>query len=262
MYNNRYTYSSVKEYNTKLRNIHNYNLFLKSQQQQQQNKISSNIVDIKTIHNELSKIKKPVENINIPTEEIHNKIKVVLTALHTMNKSDRIKYLQNLKVIHKIGTINNHSNVIHLLENYIVKKSLKHNKLGYILFNNEIKALLRLYKYDNFPKILGWDTQTLTIYMTYCGSEINNRNIPENYIHQFHIIKDIFLKEGLSNNDILERNICVLGEKIYVIDFGLCNNLEINKVIHDLYTKLNKIYAEKKKIEYLEQLKIKHYSPN
>jgi tRNA A-37 threonylcarbamoyl transferase component Bud32 len=93
--------------------------------------------------------------------------------------------------------------------------------------------------------------------MTYCGSEINNRNIPENYLDEFHTIKDIFLKEGLSNNDILERNICVLGEKIYVIDFGLCNNLEINKVIHDLYTKLNKLYTEKKKIEYFEQLKTK-----
>ena len=184
---------------------------------------------------------------NLTTELIYDPTRKYAKKIALICKKNKINYLKNLKPLKKIGTINNHSNTIHLVENFIVRKTLKFNRLGYILFNNEIKALSRLYKYDNFPKILGWDSRTLTIYMTYCGKEINSKNIPDNYLEQYTIIKNVFLKEKLSNNDILERNMCVLGDKINIIDFGLCNDFEINKVISELYYKLEKIYGEKKR---------------
>jgi hypothetical protein len=46
-------------------------------------------------------------------------------------------------------------------------------------------------KHDAGSKILGWDNNTLTIYMTYCGNEISFKNIPDNYLLQFNTIKDI-----------------------------------------------------------------------
>jgi hypothetical protein len=271
MYNNinynNYTVSQANEHNTKLRNLYNYNLHKKQQLQKialQQTVQASQVAHQNPYMNihQLYNISQLYSNNNIhidyedtPHDEIITKIKKVIEDLNgLLTNDDKINYLKNLKPLKKIGTINNHSNTIHLVENFIVRKTLKFNRLGYILFNNEIKALSRLYKYDNFPKILGWDSRTLTIYMTYCGKEINSKNIPDNYLEQYTIIKNVFLKEKLSNNDILERNMCVLGDKINIIDFGLCNDFEINKVISELYYKLEKIFGEKKRAMMIQHL--------
>ena len=228
-----------QENDIKLRNLYNYNLYRRSllQKQYQQQQYANQVNHIK---------KDTIIEVDYTLEERNNNIRKVMNDLSQFyNNKDKLTYLHNLKIIKKIGTINNHSNTIYLLENCIVKKCLKFNKLGYILFNNEIKALLRLQKYDNFPKLLGWDPQTLSIYMSYCGKEITNKNIPDNYIDQFNIIKNIFLEENLSNNDILERNICVLENTIFIIDFGLCNDFDLYKTIQELYNKLDKLYKEK-----------------
>ena len=151
------------ENDIKLRNIYNYNLYRRSllQKQYQQQQYANQVNHIK---------KDTIIEVDYTLEERNNNIRKVMNDLSQFyNNKDKLTYLHNLKIIKKIGTINNHSNTIYLLENCIVKKCLKFNKLGYILFNNEIKALLRLQKYDNFPKLLGWDAQTLSIYMTYCG---------------------------------------------------------------------------------------------
>ena len=191
MYNNinynNYTVSQANEHNTKLRNLYNYNLHKK--QQLQKNALQAaqavqvahqnpymNIHQLYYNNNNNNNIH--IDYEDTPHDEIITKIKKVIEELDGLQTNDeKINYLKNLKPLKKIGTINNHSNTIHLVENFIVRKTLKFNRLGYILFNNEIKALSRLYKYDNFPKILGWDSRTLTIYMTYCGKEINNKNI-------------------------------------------------------------------------------------
>jgi len=224
------------------------NLYLKNTNISKNNIIRQNI-----LHHTQPQPQPHINLENISKKDVIININKTIEILNNLTHIEKINYLKNLKVLCKIGKINNYSNSVLLLENFIVKKNLKFNQLGSILFKNEVKALMRLNKYDCFPKLIYYDSKTLSIYMSFCGCEINNKNIPNDYIIQYEKIKNIFLNENLTNNDILDRNICVLEDQINIIDFGLCSDIDLQKILKDFYFKLKKLYDEKsyllKKIE-------------
>ena len=58
--------------------------------------------------------------------------------------------------------------------------------------------------------------------------QINYKNIPDNWLHQYNEIKDIFTKHQITSGDILQKNICVLNNIIFIIDFGLNSQFSEN----------------------------------
>lgn len=172
-----------------------------------------------------------------------------LKVINNLNNLDRLKIVNNLKVVKKFNSKNaNYSDHVYLLENNIVKKNIFKNYLGFHLFQNEIKSLSILSKFNHFPKLIAYDTKSFSIYMSYCGKEISYLNIPNNWIEQFNEIKFIFKSNKISSGDILKKNICVLNNIIYIIDFGLnnsfCEPIEIS--IKKLYSILYQIDNQKK----------------
>ena len=166
-----------------------------------------------------------------------------LLKLNPLNMSNRLELLRQLKHIEYFENEHNYSKSVELLENYIVKKTLKYNTLGYYLFKNEVNALIKLSQYSHFPKIIAYDLKNLIIYMSYCGEQITNNNIPVNWREQFKEIKHILEISGVNSNDMLLRNTCVLKDIIYIIDFGLHSifNENIRTVLGGFYTKLNQL---------------------
>lgn len=147
--------------------------------------------------------------------------KKFMTSIQKLNHSQILKKCKELKIIKKFKNDNNCSDSVILLQNYIIKKKLPRNTLGYYFFNNEIKSLFILNSYKHFPKLISFDKNSLFIYMAYCGNEINYKNIPDNWLQQYNEIKHVFTKLKITSGDILQRNICVLNNVIFIIDFGL-----------------------------------------
>ena len=130
-----------------------------------------------------------------------------------------------------------------LLEGYIVRKKCIKDSLGNFMFMNEIKALQKIGQYPHFPFLIAYDPNSLTIYMTYCGSMLSSNNLPKNWKKQFEEISQIMNITNINSNDILLRNICCLGDEIKLIDFGLHTifGRTIKEVLNDLYTILNQL---------------------
>lgn len=101
------------------------------------------------------------------------------------------------------------------------------------LLENEVLILEKLGKYDNFPKIIDIDKENNSFKMTYCGESISDLKkkkkliIPNNWLEQIKKISKNLNKENIYNNDIQVTNICILNKKIYLIDFGCCQPLDI-----------------------------------
>jgi hypothetical protein len=146
-----------------------------------------------------------------------------LKNLHHFQILKKCKELNNIKKLQSTG-----NSYIGLLQNYIVKKKMPNNTLGCYYFNNEIKSLFALNSYNHFPKLISFDKKTLSVYMLYCGSQINYKNIPDNWLQQYNEIKNIFTKLKITSGDILKKNICVLNNIIFIIDFGLNSQFSEN----------------------------------
>ena len=101
------------------------------------------------------------------------------------------------------------------------------------LLENEVCILKRLDKYHNFPKIININKENHSFKMTYCGESIydlkKNKKliVPNNWLEQIKNISKNLNEENIYNNDIAITNICILNEKIYLIDFGCCQPLDI-----------------------------------
>lgn len=172
---------------------------------------------------------------------ITNEIYKSYHDLLLMNTKDRKNYLNNLKIIKQFKSPHHYSSSVYLLENYVVKKNLKRNRLGYFLFQNEINALVKLGKFEHYPKLLGYDPKQMCIYMTFCGQQISSKNIPPDWNDQLIKIQDELISVNVNSNDMILRNVCVLNKKIYIIDFGLYSQFSssiddtISKLRYDLY---------------------------
>ena len=56
--------------------------------------------------------------------------------------------------------------------------------------------------------------------MTYCGNPINKKNCPKDYKEQIEEILMELKKYNCSHNDITEKEILVIKNKIMLVDFG------------------------------------------
>ncbi len=110
----------------------------------------------------------------------------------------------------------------------IVKKQYKYaagiptikmgGKLGQ--YNREKDALLKLQNDFHFPTILYADDESTTIYMTYCGNAIQQKDIPSNWKEQLREILSTLQKYKIYNNDAFLQNFVIKDHIIYLIDFG------------------------------------------
>jgi hypothetical protein len=174
--------------------------------------------------------------------EIIKKISRELTNLKDKSNTDRLEYISKKKIQTKFKCQNIYSNGVYLLKNYLVAKKLFSNANGYILWKNEINSLKRVYNYRHFPQLIAVDPRNLIIYTTYCGKSLDNPvKLPLNWKQQYNQIKKTLLTCQINPNDILPRNICVLHDTIFIIDFGLSNinYKEILNSCQKLYTILD-----------------------
>ena len=113
---------------------------------------------------------------------------------------------------------------------YIFKK-IKDNKVllywkdsyedGIVLLNNEYKYLNLIDKYIYFPTLFSCDFNIKTIILSYVGNNIfKTNNIPIDWKTQLKNIYNILQKYDIYHNDIFEGNICILDNRISLIDFG------------------------------------------
>lgn len=147
-----------------------------------------------------------------------------MTKMQGWNNQKRISYIAKKRVVKKFASQNIYSKGVYLLDNFLVAKHLPANMSGYVFWKNEINALKRVYGNPHFPQIVAADPRNLIIYMTYCGPSLEEgAKIPDNWRQQAQTINQFLISKQLNPNDILPRNVCVLGGVIRVIDFGLAN---------------------------------------
>ena len=170
-----------------------------------------------------------------------------LGSLSNKSNNERLQMLQSLNVIKVFNEEHNYSERVELLENYVVKKVISYNKLGYHLYQNEVGSLLKLVGQKHMPQLIAFNVKKLEIYMTYCGPIINVRNIPDNWKQQLKEINEVFKRKNIHSNDMILRNVTVLNGIINIIDFGLNNqfSIDLNEEIRKLYYSLSNLYNSK-----------------
>ena len=159
---------------------------------------------------------------------------------------ERMPTLARLKTIYHFKAEHNYSDRVELLENYIVRKKIAYTRLGYHLFVNEVRSLLKLLNKPHVPQIVGINPKNFEIYMTYCGLPISIKNLPQDWKDQFREISDVLVSTNTNSNDMILRNTTVLDNKIYIIDFGLNNqfNEDIHSVLRSFYYRLQELSTQ------------------
>ena len=95
----------------------------------------------------------------------------------------------------------------------------------------ELECLKRLEKYDNhFPKILDfYDDKDKDGYccieMSYCGKNCDKKlrsKIPDiDWQKQIDYIINALKQENIIHMDVMRKNVCMLNNNIYLIDYGI-----------------------------------------
>jgi tRNA A-37 threonylcarbamoyl transferase component Bud32 len=172
-----------------------------------------------------------------------NQNKIINKLSSFKNTKEQLLFLSSLRPIYKFTSEHTNSDIVVLLEGYIVKKKCFANSLGNYMFWNEVKALVKLDGYPHFPKIIAYDPNSLTIYMSYCGKNISSLNLPLNWKEQVKEICEIMETLNVNSNDMLLRNVCCLNGEIKIIDFGLHTifGKTIKENIADLINNLNSL---------------------
>ncbi len=131
------------------------------------------------------------------------------------------------KLYSNIGT----SSIIYKAQDrfdFYIKKVYRKN-IPDIYFEMESKALEILKGKPHFTKNCFIDKQNKTIYMDYLGKTLSKTNCPRNWKEQINEILDILQDINLYISDIQRNNICILGNKINIIDFGIVCFNSFNK---------------------------------
>ena len=107
------------------------------------------------------------------------------------------------------------------------------------IFHHEIEKLKELCNYGHFPKIIDTDEKTYSFKMTYCGKSLSELHKSGSYEivdsitdleEQIIKISDILDKCFIQHYDLGFSNICILHNKIFIIDF-VCNNISKDNFI-------------------------------
>jgi hypothetical protein len=183
---------------------------------------------------------KTIEDEN-PDLIINKQFEYITKIKLIKNHNHIIDYLNSLPIIRNFNNMNPYSDsILSLIEGYIVKKKCNNDSLSNFMFWNEVNALKKVKCFPHFPHLIAYDPHSLTIYMTYCGPNLKNDNIPDNWETQFNEISEIMNVLNVNSNDMIPRNICCLGNEIKIIDFGL-NTIfgrTIKEVLNDFYRDL------------------------
>lgn len=92
---------------------------------------------------------------------------------------------------------------------------------GAELLKNEVKYLSVIDKYIYFPTLFYSNVNNCEIMMSFVGGNIiYEKNIPNDWKEQLLNIYNILKEYNIYHNDIFEGNICILENKISLIDFG------------------------------------------
>lgn len=95
------------------------------------------------------------------------------------------------------------------------------------MFENEVECLNRLKKYEkHFPHIIHSyeDGDYGIIEMSYCGKRLRSKTILDSTINwndQIDYIINALKSEHIIHLDIMTKNICMLDNMIYLIDYGI-----------------------------------------
>jgi len=84
--------------------------------------------------------------------------------------SKSLEELSKLKIIKQFNNGHN-ANSVHLLEGNIIRKTYKNKKPYTQYFNKEIKVLTHLKDCKYVSKLINYNPNNLTLYVTYCGKK-------------------------------------------------------------------------------------------
>ncbi len=104
----------------------------------------------------------------------------------------------------------------HLIVKKIINKTIIDNK-NYNHYK-EVKVLKTLYKKAHFPIILSTNNNSLI--MSYCGTKINNYNIPSDWKIQIDEIIKSLKSANIIKNNMWKNNFLVYNSIIYIINFN------------------------------------------
>tara|TARA_B100001996_G_scaffold156672_1_gene119362 strand:+ start:1064 stop:2065 length:1002 start_codon:yes stop_codon:yes gene_type:complete len=156
---------------------------------------SNDFIDISTLHGiKLSSILKNYKKIYIgqkSTISIHN-----ITKNQKKIIEESIKYnICNKRIVKKISS---------------QSSSAARNE-------REIRILKALYKKTHFPVILS--TKDNSLIMSYCGTKINNHNIPSDWKIQINEIINSLNSANIRKNNMWKNNFLVHNSILYIINF-------------------------------------------
>lgn len=147
-----------------------------------------------------------------------------LLKMQPWRNLQRIQYLAGKKVRRRFSGGNIYSKGVYLLDNYLVAKHLYPNMTGYVFWRNEINVLKRVLGRPHFPQLVAADPERLIIYMTYCGTSLEEgARVPQDWRSQVERIQQTLEAKEVNPNDVLPRNVCVQNGLLHLIDFGLAN---------------------------------------
>lgn len=126
------------------------------------------------------------------------------------------------------------SQYVYRINDVVIKKYNKTNA-GWGRFKNEINFLYNFSKYKNFPKLLRYDYKNFKLYMSYCGSNLTKKNLPNNWSKQIKEISDLLKLYKIELLDLQPKNITCLNDTIYLIDFDSYR-------FNENYDNFNKLY--------------------
>ena len=150
----------------------------------------------------------------------------------------------NLHLFKLIKTKEGFTSVVHIysFENEMIIKKIykkrKKNENYYVddnfikeSFYNELESLTMLQNELYFPKLICYNEEEMSITMNYVGEILNKdkkdidlSKIPKNWKEQLYYILVILKKYNLYHNDVTERNLCLLNNRITLIDYGNCKH--------------------------------------
>ncbi|MBX2866358.1 hypothetical protein KTR10_00125 [Candidatus Kaiserbacteria bacterium] len=104
---------------------------------------------------------------------------------------------------------------------HVLKQFHKSPSRGHI--DREYFWLTKLADENIAPKPVAYDESRRVILMTDCGNPVMGDTLPSDWREQMERILSVFKEHNCSHNDLSEREVLVLEEKLYVIDFGFAS---------------------------------------
>jgi hypothetical protein len=220
----------------------------------QVNQEVKNKIELATYNNIFFPCKTKKEIIDYHRKIIKNDVELKMEQYKYCQKILKIPFLVRLQLLSQSNTIkefkaeHNHSDKVTLLEGFIVKKQLEQTSMGNFMFWNEVNSLRKLLPYKHFPKLIAYNQNSLTIYMTYCGDSVTPLNLPYNWKQQLENIKSELYTADVNSNDMILRNTCILNNKIYIIDFGMHSlfKKDVAQSMVNLYNRMYMIESKRK----------------